>query len=104
MITVEVSPTIIEQINEEPKTYWRSGLVPIAHATFRSAGAVHISENAALVWQDYALRTWPNHYVGIREPSQITIDELNHCARIKGWHTVEVYDETLTVVDSWRVE
>lgn len=104
MITVEVSPTIIEQINEEPKTYWRAGLKHAIGVGSNGRFNVHPTERAA--WVDRERRLNSGYFV--REtlaPVEIgdrqAVDDL---VKSLGFRIVEVLDETLTVVDSWRVE
>ena len=104
MITVEVSPTIIEQINEEPVTYWRAGLKLPGNMRHNGIICVYTSERAAWVAREYWIGTGtflPN----LSAPAELGDRQATtEFVKAEGGHTVQVRDETLTVVDSWRVE
>lgn len=105
MITVEVSPTIIEQINEEPVTYWRAGL-KFANDNQHRCGIVNVYHSETAAWIARESRLAAGYFVPLLSaPEEIgdrqAVDDL---VKSLGFHTVVVLDETLTVVDSWRVE
>jgi hypothetical protein len=104
VITVEVSPTIIEQINEEPKTYWLAGLKFRDNRPGNGTINVYTSERAAWVAREYWIGTGiflPN----LSAPAEIGDRQAaTEFVKARGGHTVEVLDESFTVVDSWRVE
>lgn len=99
---IEISPTIVEQLKEEPTKYWIRG-VSLNHFAARWNGkhVVYNSERAAWCARERAIASGL-YFASSDEPYSMTREQV--CASaIKHNAAVEVCDETGKVVDSWSV-
>lgn len=104
--TMEISPAIIEQINETPeeRKYWRHGLGYTRPSYEYSAGTIFgTSEAAARRIAAWMLRTWPEHYYVVTAPFECTKEQADAIARLCGGGAVVVQDESLQEVERWSV-
>lgn len=100
--SIEISPLIIEQVNEEPTKYWRHGLLLISERRWNGGLVVFTTEQAAWIFREWAIKD-PD-YKPIAYPYQSTRDEINAFAKKERCSEVRVRDEAGKMVDSWRVE
>jgi hypothetical protein len=102
--TIEISPAIIEQINEGPVTYWRAGMTLVPGWTSNGIMGCYLSEQAAWIARQRCLAS------GRYTPSSSAPIEIGDRQAVNDFavsiecHKVEVCDETQSIVDSWMVQ
>lgn len=95
--TDELAPLGID----EPLVYWRAGIVRVSGLP-RHTLAVYSSERAAWIARENYVKS-ACYEISADGPFQCTRYEVNAVALNSCCHTVHVYDEFGTVVDSWTV-
>lgn len=99
---IEISPSIIEQVNEEPTKYWRCG-VKLTTPWFWNGVTLGVGETERAAWIQREKALASGHYVSVGTPVASTREEVNAIAVEEDCTEVQVIDEAGSVVDSWRV-
>lgn len=100
---IEIAPSMIEQLSEEPKKYWRTGLMLVSLIRWEGEMGVLTTERAAWAVRELHLASG-SYFADRRAPFATTKEEIDTFAKAKGATIVTVRDESLNIVDSWSVK
>lgn len=101
---IVISPSIIEQLSEDPTKYWAAGIRIVPRSPYITAYRYFSSETAAWISRERWLASYRHQCVIDSPPREVTRERMNEVARIDGVSKIVVEDESGTVVDSWSVE
>ena len=104
IIDEQISPSLIEQISEEPRLYWSAGLRVREEFYGTRSHRCNVSTSKDLAWATRcALVNHPGYIAYSDEPIERTKEETLAFARAEGYRVVGVRDET-GIVEEWQVQ